>query len=209
MVFIKFTDSATLLAGVTGFLYSSSTAYIHGYFHVLGLDSDVLDRNFHQIIYHGMILNIWSILTIPLFIALSITAYSGFIILSSEYFHSSFKNKRSLVKLRNIIIKRKKRKSTQLEILHKQRVKKSWGIFIIAFGFMFSMALFEKKGKEQGQTVLENIKGQPYSVIKQKNGSNELIYLYCGARNCAGKNLKTNEIEYFPQNGHTSTKYKK
>ncbi len=52
---IKLIDSATCIAVLTSYFYCISTAYTNGYLAVFGLDNDLLDRNFHQVIYSGFI----------------------------------------------------------------------------------------------------------------------------------------------------------
>ena len=50
-------DSAIFLAGFTAVLYAWSTAYYNGYLHVLHLDSDMMERSFHQVIYNGLLIS--------------------------------------------------------------------------------------------------------------------------------------------------------
>lgn len=119
---IKFLDSAVILTIITAFLYSASTAYTHGYFGILNLDSDVLDRNFHQILYHGMILNIWTFLTVPLVVALTITTHGAFVTQMSRYVRKSFANGRKLSLLRKKL-RLNIRKYNSLELIYSNRIK--------------------------------------------------------------------------------------
>jgi len=201
---IKLFDSAVILTCVTAFLYSASTAFTHGYFAVLELDSDILDRNFHQILYHGMILNIWTILFIPLIVAAMVTVHSMWKIAFSDYLYKSFKNGRNIVRLRkkfHLSIKKKRKIVNTYEV----RYQKAWSAFVASLFFISGMAIFENRGKLEAEAILQRVKdGTINTVIVLANGTNKkLAYLYCGARNCAAYSAKTNEIVYFPQNGHS------
>lgn len=48
-----FKDSAIIITLVTVYLYCASTDYLYGYYESLRLEEDVLDRNFHQILFEG------------------------------------------------------------------------------------------------------------------------------------------------------------
>lgn len=70
--------------------------------------------------------------------------------------------------------------------------------------FIFSMAIFESRGKEAAKTVISGIESGSYNKVflyLQKPGV-ALAHLYCGTRNCVAFDIKKNELVYFPQNGH-------
>jgi hypothetical protein len=50
-------NSGLALAAITAFLYCASSAYTGGYYSRLGLDGDVLDRNFQQILFEGFLIS--------------------------------------------------------------------------------------------------------------------------------------------------------
>ncbi len=204
---IKFIDSAATITGITAFLYAASTAYTHGFFYAYSLDSNILDRNFHQIIYHGMILNIQPILTIPFVVAIIVSTHSGYKIMLSDYLHKGFEKGRKVVKLKNKL-QLSTRKKRPIEAHYSSVMRKFWLIFILLIIFMLSMGNFELKGKEAATAISESIKSRTFSkvYINGNNSKKELAYLYCGARNCAALSVENQEIIYFPQNGHSYLK---
>ena len=206
---MKIIDSAVILTLITAFLYCASTAYIHGYFDVLHLDSDVLDRNFHQILYHGMILNIWTFLTIPFLIAAIITVHSTFFIELSRYVNKNYSSGKEIVQLRKKL-RLKRKQPTTIEIKHSKRIRMCWSVFLSLFTFMTSMIYFESKGQGAAQTMQKSVEEKKYSAVRlaPKKKNKQLALLYCGARNCAALNTINNEIVYFPQKGHSQFFYK-
>ncbi len=56
-MFRKIFDGALLLALLTGFLFCAGTAKRHGYFLMLGLDSDVLGVDTAAILYNGLLIS--------------------------------------------------------------------------------------------------------------------------------------------------------
>jgi len=203
---MKTLDSATILAGATAFLYSSSTAYIHGYFNILSLDSDVLDRNFHQILYHGMTLNIFPLFFLPFILAVVVTLHSGFSLSVIDFYNTGYKNKKKVVKLHRLLSLRKEKSSAQ--IMYSKRIKKSWVIFGFIFTFMFSMAIFDRNGRINAKSVLSSIEDGTYNSVEVKSSGDKFVFLYCGARNCAGVDTETGLIRYFQQTGHAFMSYK-
>jgi hypothetical protein len=201
---IRYIDSAVAITFITAFLYAASTAYTHGFFYAFNLDSDILDRNFHQIIYHGMVLNIWSIFAVPFFLAIAVTIYAGYKIELSDYLKREFSNGRKIVKFKKKL-KLRTRKKRAIEVYYASIIKKSWLVFTLTFIFIVCMAVFESKGKDAAAAIAESINDGTYSRVKinGKNSESDLAYLFCGIRNCAAINIGTQEIIYFPQNGHS------
>ena len=200
---IRLTDSAVVIAAISAFLYCSSTAYTYGYFGALGLDGSVLDRNFHQILYHGMILNIKTAIWIPLLFALTVTVSSVFKIELSNYVNNSFSNGRNLRNLKKALclpVKRKRR----FVAVHSNKISTAWTVFGFVFAVLVCFLFFESQGDEAAIKVKESIKDGSFEVVrlgKDGNGG-KLAYLYCGSRNCAGYDQKRQEVVYFPQSGH-------
>ena len=73
---MRIVDSTGLLALLTGYLYCVSTAYTQGYLNALGLDSDLLNRNFHQVIYHGLLESMVSLFWLVLIILILTFMYT-------------------------------------------------------------------------------------------------------------------------------------
>lgn len=203
---MRFIDSAIVLAFITAFLYCASTAFTHGYLGVFHLDSDVLVRDFHQIIYHGMILNIWTIFGLPLFVALCISLHSSCALGLSNYLKKGFAKGRKFVALKKCFNFRT-RKYSQLEKKHNKRVNVFWCIWIFAFIFFIAMALFETNGRKRALLAVEMIKNGSYNSVKinGRDTGKYLAFLYCGSKNCAAQNTKSTEYEivYFPQSEHS------
>ncbi|MCW8890865.1 MAG: hypothetical protein OQL20_09430 [Sedimenticola sp.] len=200
---IKILDSAAILACVTAFLYSASTAFTHGYFALLNLDSDILDRNFHQIIYHGMILNIWTILTVPFIWAVFVTIHSAYKIELSNYLFKSFSNGRKFVGLKKKL-KLSTKKHRAFERKYRTRNNNAWVILFVSVIFLLTMVKYESQGKEEARQLLLKIEKGEFNKInlKSQKMGNGFAYLYCGARNCAALDVGNKEVIYFPQNGH-------
>jgi hypothetical protein len=78
----------------------------------------------------------------------------------------------------------------------------------LALVFIFSLVYFESQGRKaasQIQTKLEHKSFLQSEIITVTvNGdTRKLLYLSCGARNCAGVDPETHIVQYFPQNGHS------
>lgn len=58
-------NSAGLIVIITAFVFGSSTAYTNAELSVLGLNSDLMERSFHQVLYHGVIMNLVFMFFIP------------------------------------------------------------------------------------------------------------------------------------------------
>lgn len=61
-------NSAIVVTLITAFFYCSSMVYTHAYLGRLGLDSDVLERSFHAVVYQGFIFNLQPMMIISMFI---------------------------------------------------------------------------------------------------------------------------------------------
>jgi len=194
-------NSALLLTSVTAFLYASSTAYTYGYFRVLDLDGNVLDRNFHQIIYHGMILNIRTVILAPLILAFFVTIHSSFKIELSQFISRNFSNGRKLVKIKKRLYLATKKKN-KLVREHGRKIFSFWVTALGVLTIFMGLVIFEKQGVNSAEELISEIKKGDFNSVrlKDKPGDESLAYLFCGARNCAVYNNETNKIVYFAQN---------
>ncbi|WP_444913617.1 hypothetical protein ACJJI5_13980 [Microbulbifer sp. EKSA008] len=138
-----------------------------------------------------------------------VTFYSLYKICLSEYVNKDTASARNIVNFKKKI-KLPTKKNRPLVLKYERKYKNSWSILIGVVIFIMGMAHFEKKGVQEARKILQNIKTDKNSrVIVQINGAKkELLYLYCGSRNCAAFNKKTNEIVYFPQSGHSYVRQK-
>ncbi|OUS29197.1 hypothetical protein A9Q99_08770 [Gammaproteobacteria bacterium 45_16_T64] len=202
---MKLTDSALILAGITASLYCASTAYNHGYIGAFTLDSDVLDRNFHQSIYHGMILSLKLIISIPLAWAGVIYVHSLYVMTLSSYLGKGFAYGRKVVNLKKKI-RSPTKKNSPVEKVHWRRIRHHFLVVFVLFIFLLCLREFEKQGRASADKVLAHINADNYTTVKPKDSPETYAYLYCGSRNCAGLKPDTKEIFYFPQVGHSTIK---
>jgi hypothetical protein len=198
-------NSGVALALLTAALYCVSTAYYGGFLAVLRLDADVLDRNFHQILYHGFLTAF-----VPVF---QLLAWSAIVLFASAmlgtpalnaFLRRRWSRKRVFVVLRKAL--RPDARSTAFEIA--QRKLAGYACIALAFALtvIFALAHFDRQGKEAGEKLLSKL-DQPVPdsfmvSVKIDGQPHRLLYLACGARNCAGIEPTTRMVHYFPQNGH-------
>jgi hypothetical protein len=203
------TESSIVLAGITGILYCSSYAYYNGFLRTLLLDPNVLDRNFQQILYDGFLkiasleIVVLLIIIYPFFRFL----YSHLVLPSiNSYLRRSISKKREYVRLKRYWLGKKK--DSAIELREKKKTIKIVSCCAAFIVFIATLAYFESSGKREANRILEEITLNqiPSSdfITTQINGEpQKLIYLTCGARNCAGMDLNTKTVYYFPQNGHS------
>ncbi|WP_146145928.1 hypothetical protein [Photobacterium kishitanii] len=195
---IKLIDSATCIAVLTSYFYCISTAYTNGYLAVFGLDNDLLDRNFHQVIYSGFISGYVGIFSLIAFLFLMMFFWAMFKVGLNEYLQENISNKRKYRKLKKTIgfpVKKKSKLGRKLWL----RVLVLGLPMAFMFCLIFNLSYYEKKGIDDAkQWKVEIAKGNA-SVVTVDKYKNELAYLYCGSKNCAGYDMKEQKTIYFPQ----------
>lgn len=161
---MKLTDSAIILAGITAYLYCSSTAYTYGYLQYFELNAEVLDRNFHQTLYDGLIRNIAVLFLAPFALLFTL-----------------------LLPIRKLLEK--------FEIKAELKALSGSLLFVIA------MLVIEGHGIQKAEEVDGAMSKKTQGKAKIVFNENELsVYLlYCGSRNCVGREIDSKEIIYFPQ----------
>lgn len=204
-------DSAILLAVCTAVLYLWSTANHHGFLTTVSLDSDMMERSFHQVIYSGLVISFAQILLI-LFLVTFVLYFWSHAILPSyiDWVRGSIKSKRRVIKFRRYWIG--KRVSPVIEKQEKSRLNHFALYSLAGLAFILSLVYFENKGQQQAQeTIAKHMEGgnSPESMISVVIDKNEKIlrYLSCGAKNCAGIEEKTNRVYYFSQSSGYSFTY--
>jgi hypothetical protein len=201
-------DSGIALASITSFLYCASAAFTGGFLQQLGLDSDVLDRNFQQILYHGFLISFGPILYVLAGYVICRFAYShGLLPEVNDVLRHNWKRKRLFLKLKYKMLG--KRKDSEAETREKRHSIKSAFLLTIFFALILSLAHFESKGKALASSVYAKLENKSIpeheTVTVSINGQpQKLLHLICGARNCAGVAPETKIVHYFPQNGHSS-----
>lgn len=213
-------NSAIVVTFITAFFYCSSTVYTHAYLGRLGLDSDVLERSFHAVVYQGFIFNLGPML-IFLIVVIGLIWIKTIITIQ---LHRSIKEKRKdakiLINLKNKIFNFFKIKNKSLDYFERPLIKGSLS-FTIAFFLLFiallTLAKFEKKGSAVANVVNQNIANQlrekaahndsAVVISRQRNSiiipslpknGTELIFLYCGSHMCAGFDIDKEQVIYFP-----------
>ncbi|MBL0511832.1 hypothetical protein [Aeromonas media] len=197
-------NSAGIIVLATAFLFGSSTAYTNALLGTLGLDSDLMERSFHQVLYHGFIINLLYIVMMPFVLfSISYLAYEA-----KDTIHRAFRsvngnrfsNARKYLKpLRRIGVKFK-RESYIMKRLGTVKAA-SWLTFTVILLLMTIIVLHEQAGKAKGLETIKKIRQGESSLIYIDGDAKGYPYLYCGARNCAVYDVENNRIKYFPQNG--------
>lgn len=200
-------DSGLALAAVTAFLYCASAAHTGGFNSRLGLDGDVLDRNFQQILYDGFLISFGPVLLALVVYTVLRFFYSDAVLPGiNDALRKNWRRKRFVLKLKHRWYG--KRKDSELELREKKHTRVAAAITGVAFILILSLVYFESKGTEaasQVRTKLEHKSFLQHEVVTVTvNGEvRKLLYLSCGARNCAGVDPETRIVQYFPQNGHS------
>lgn len=201
-------DSGLALAAVTAFLYCASAAYTGGFNGRLGLDGDVLDRNFQQILYDGFLISFG-----PTLIALTVYTILCFVYSDivfpeiNDALRKNLRRKRFLLKIKHRL--HGGRKDSEHELQKKKHTRVVAVITGAAFALILSLVYFESKGKEKAFEVRAKLEQKSFlqhemvTVEVSNHQVKKLFYLACGARNCAGIDPETRIIQYFPQNGHS------
>lgn len=197
-------DSAILLAGFTAVLYSWSTAHYHGFILTLKLNADMMERNFHQIIYGGLLVSFAPLLFLLIMALLVAFLYShGVVPVYVDWVRKSVKNKRRVIKNRRMWIG--KRNSSAIELKAKSVTARIVILFAVGSFYIFSLHLSEVEGVEKAKRMIAmhvegKIKQSQMLKVKINNVDKTLMFLACGATNCAGIEEKTNRVYYFPTN---------
>ena len=199
----KFIDSAVFLVVCTAVLFSWSTANYNGFLLVAGLDTDMMERSFHQVIYSGFILSFGPVVLILIILLVSLYLYSHAILPAYvDLLRGSYKLKRKAVKIRNFLSG--ERETPELERKAKIMFNRFAIVCVVATAFISGLVYFEMKGQSGAKKILQNhLKGiaSQRSMISVKINDTEktLRYLSCGSKNCAGIEEKTNKVYYFSE----------
>jgi hypothetical protein len=202
-------NSAGLIVIIAAFLFGSSTAYTSSELHVLGLDSDLMERSFHQVLYHGFIMNLMLIFFIPILLfVISYIYYHSVDLVRCSFCKSNpkrFSNGRQYLKpLRKIGIKFRK-ESYALKRLGLAK-EMSWMFMSITLGLILMVAYHEQAGVQAGEKVIEAVKSGKAPLVYIGNDEKGYALLYCGAKNCAAYDAKAKMIKYFVQDNFSVQK---
>ncbi|MGL5418926.1 MAG: hypothetical protein ACRDA9_05700 [Plesiomonas shigelloides] len=194
---MKIVDSAGIIAVITAYLYSVSSAYTYGYFRTLGLDGDLLERTLQQIIYDGFIKSLTNILNLSLAIFICVIIYALIKIITSNVIRKGFSSARKVVKIRKAL-SFNNNKSTNVEARCEKYIRGSGLILLILFVPIYALAIHQQDGVSNAKHVINNINNNGDTTFRVKDYKEDMIYLYCGVRNCAGYDIKNRQIIYLP-----------
>ena len=213
---MRFIDGAILLTIFTAILYCASNAYTHGLLFTLGADKSV-DRDFHTILYHGMILSFNPVLKFSL-IVFAFSLLRSLIIVALKRINKNYPLVATKI---NSCYQHYwpfqfdddpdslEREHTRLNI--KFLV---WPVLIIIF--LVYMTALEKDGQDAAKKLLTEIASQQYREVNVPSiNKTGLAYLYCGTTQCLAMDVSASdlmkmdldrieettsiEIVYFPQ----------
>ncbi|MFB2653860.1 hypothetical protein [Shewanella seohaensis] len=226
---MKFEDflknSALVISLITAFFYCSSMVYTHAYLRRLGLDSDVLERSFHAVVYQGFMFNLSAMMiTLMIFTAL-VWVRTIVIIDFRKFVKTSRRNARRVCTLKNKLlnffnIKRRSFREDEKILIKKAIIVSQF--FLLLLIALFILAKYEQRGGNVANTLKQRIAErlaekyehnktavatniQPYSIMTQSvpKSDSDLIFLYCGSRMCAGFDLEKEQVVYIPQASFT------
>lgn len=200
-------DSAVLLAATTACLYCTGTAHYGGYLSVLQLDADVLSRDFNQIVYNGFLLSFAPAFTLIAALSLGSWVYSHAVLPeANDLLRKSYHNRKIFLRVKHRLWG--KRKDSPVELRHKRRTLRASAGVVLALGLILSLQQFEQKGKRDAQALQKKFVSSTsrlaadHILVKIDDQQYRLLFLACGARNCAGLDAESQIVYYFPQNGH-------
>jgi hypothetical protein len=192
---MKSINPSLLIAFISTFLYCSSTVFTHGFLGVFGLDVDILSRDFNQVVYHGLVLNISNLFFIPF--SLVVLSCLHLIFMTSNFSMPIFETIKKWLEI-------KTKERLPIDKKYTQRMNDCLLIFVAFLVFFAFMVYFEKKGVSEAKKIQKSIIDKKYSTVFYKD-QDPIASLYCGSKNCAGLDIKTGVIKYFP---HTFLSYK-
>jgi hypothetical protein len=200
-------SSAAFLAAATAFLYCASTAYMGGYLGTLRLDSDVLDRNFHQVLYSGFLTSFETLLWALIVCASAsyVWAYMLFP-LFTNYLKKGVAQRRKAVRIKRFFYWNN-RPDTKRERIWKNRTRWALALALLPLALILLLAYYEQRGRSAANELLLRVsRGQPAASeivrVKIDDQVRTLVHLACGARNCAGLEMQSEMVYYYPQTGH-------
>lgn len=195
-------NSAGLIVLTTAFLFASSTAYTNALLRRLGLDSDLMERSFHQVLYHGFIINLPFFMLLPFmlfvmaFIAYEIKSemHRAFRVSNDRRFANA---RRFLRPLRRLGVKFR-RESYLMRKLGDIKLA-TWMTLSSSVLCIFVIMHHERQGGIDAAEHIEKIKNGEIPLIYLDNDEIGYPFLYCGAKNCAAYDKEKDRIKYFTQ----------
>lgn len=196
-------DSGLLLAATTAYLYCAGTAEYGGYLGVLGLDPNILDRNFHQVLYRGFFVSLLpTMLTVFVVFGLSFFYSYAALPIWIDWFSGKFGRKRKLVKVVRAF--RSHRKAMPVEVRAERNTMFWFKLFVASLVVLSLLIHFESEGKQRAQSLIDTVKSgelsdEDFILVSLKPKPRKLVSLGCGVRNCVGLDPKSWRVVYYPQ----------
>jgi len=204
---LKKLDSAVVLAIVTAYLFCSSTAYTNAYLSVKNLNIDALDRDFHQTLYFGLLVNfdyypaaVGMLLLGGMFYVLRVAFYESFY---------EYKNLRRLAGLRKKLLPRASGKYPkhirQFIKDDKRRAMRCFYYAVLSVLFLCLLVLFELAGKSAADSLINGIKHGEYKeiTVNGKKHSEKLALFFCGSKACAAVGVTSGNVEHFTPDSYS------
>lgn len=195
-------DGAVFLATVTSILFTWSTAHYHGFLSAMGLDADMMERSFHQVMYSGLIVSFVPVIISLIIAAMCLYLYSlVFLPLCVDYIKGSFRAKRQYIKFRRFWIG--SRESLKIELDAKKLFSRVALTSLAATIYIVSLVYFENLGSAKADQIMNDKSHDSHESklinVKIDNNNLRLVYLTCGTKYCAGLERKTKRIYYFSE----------
>ncbi len=160
-----------------------------------------MERNFHQVIYSGLLISFVPIITILLLAWTALLIWSHLILPTYvDWIRRKFSHRRKMVKFRRFWFGR--RNEAEIEKSAKSLFTRvSIGLLLSVF-YILSLIYFESIGTNKAEVVLDNHnssknKTEHMIQVEIENKLKKLRFLACGARTCAGIEEETNLVYYF------------
>lgn len=196
-------DSGVLLAAMTAYLYCAGAADYGGYLRVLGLDPNVLDRDFREVLYRGFFVSVTPTLMAILVLSVGSFCYSHVVmIILADIFKGNWKRKRWLVKTHKIF--RSPKNVAPTEARANRNTAFLFKLFVASFAMLLLLVHFESEGKQRAHSLIERVgskqlEDSDFVTVQINLTSRKLVDLGCGARNCAGLDPSNWQVIYYPQ----------
>lgn len=201
-------DSAVYLTVLTGFFYSAGAVYESAYLSTLQLDPAMFDLNIYQTLLNGFIY-LAQVFIYPVGFTLGVWLIWAWIGLSP--FNKWLAEHSSIPKIFDDLILNLHGGREPSEREHQTKTAATtWflrllGIFLV---FLILQAVGDI-GKKAALRLIQKIEAKSCPQrgmidVKIEGESMSLLHLQCDSRNCAGIDLATKTIYYFPATGYTT-----
>jgi len=197
-----FKNSVSIFAIATSFLYTISVTERHGFYSALMLQPDMMERTFHHVIYSGFVMFIIPVATFFLYFLVLLGFLMLLLLVEQVVFNGLITKWFKKVKKSQKLKEKKKLRSSFENPIDKI------GFYVLVvlialFSFIVILVLYENNGRDEANEIISSLnKDDSEGVVISVNINQvkeNLIFLGCGSRNCAGIDPETKVVHYFPQ----------